>query len=68
MKVKVISALLFLVTLFGANAANANPYFGYNLGYPAPGMRPFAMQPPCISYYPPPYYRYHRHWHRHWFS
>jgi len=73
MKVKIVSALLLLVTVFSATAANARPYFAVN---PACGGVPVVSQyggAPLIcrhyGYYPQPapyYYHRHRRWHRHW--
>jgi len=73
MKLRIVSALLLLATVFGAVAADARPYFAVN---PALSEVPAVAQSGgerLISYryggyYPPPYYWHHHHrrWHRHW--
>jgi len=54
MKLKVLSALLFLMMVFTATAANARPYYGYNQGYGFGNGGGYGG--PC----------YHRHHHRRW--
>jgi hypothetical protein len=65
MKVKIISALLLLVTVFSATmaAADARPYFGRDFGY---GGSPFFSQGYGYGGGGPCYYHHHRRWHRHW--
>jgi hypothetical protein len=66
MKVRIVSALL-LLTMLAATAADARPCFTYNIGYPTV-VKP-GIAAPCVSYYPPYYYR-HRRWYprRHYWS
>jgi len=71
MKVKIVSALLMLVTVFSATAANARPYFAVNPEVGVPVVAQSCGSAQLVSYrggyYPPPYYyHHHRRWHRHW--